>query len=762
LRYAGDMVVHDMLHLQVLRSPHPHARIVALDTAAAEALAGVEAVITSRDVPGEDGFGVFVDDQPIMARDKVRYVGEAVAAVAAESIEVAKAALDLIRVEYEALPAVFNPEEAMIAGAPVLHDYAPDNIVKHIPIRKGDVERGFAEADLVVEESYATQPIEHAYLEPEAGLAYVDADGVLVVESPSQNITHHRHMLARILDRPINKVRMIMSPVGGGFGGKEDMIYQGLLGLATIKARRPVRYVFTREESIAATAKRHPARIRYKMGLSGDGRILATEIHMVSDGGAYGMSTEGVMRKAAILAAGPYAVPNLRVDTIGVYTNNTPSGAMRSFGALQSEFATEAHLDLCAENLGLDPVELRRRNIFHDGATTHTKQELGSVSMERVLDGAVEAAGWAPGSDGHLGGAGNRVPCTLGARLGGMNGATTGKVRGRGVAAAWYGIARTATIDRAGAWAELDDGGTAKILTGVTEIGEGILTVLAQVAAEELGIRPEDVTIGDNDTARSPEAAHAGATRQTYMIANAVALACRDARLRFDAEIADHWGVPVDDIEAHGGEIWAGGHNQRMTMAEAVDVCKRRGVVPVGSGSYTAHHTGLDPEDGSGRPWQAYVYGAQVAEVEVDTATGEVQVLGIWAAHDIGRVINPRGVEGQIEGGIVQAVGQALMEDYQQQDGHTTTPGLAKYILPTSLDVPQVTSVLIEDPDPLSPLGAKGIGEPAMVPTAPAIINAIHDAVGIRITSLPATPEAVLAALQQKRAQDSSAAVAAE
>lgn len=341
------------------------------------------------------------------------------------------------------------------------------------------------------------------------------------------------------------------------------------------------------------------------------------------------------------------------------------------------------------------------------------------------------------------------------------------KVRGRGVAASWYGIARTATIDRAGAWAELDDGGTAKVVTGVTEIGEGILTVLAQVAAEELGVRPQDVTIGDNDTARSPEAAHAGATRQTYMIGNAVALACRDARTKLDAEIADHWGVPVDLIAAHGGEIWARDHNLRMSMEEAVDICKKRGVVPVGSGSYTAHHTGLDPEDGSGSPWQAYVYGAQIAEVEVDTGTGEVQVLGIWAAHDIGRVINPRGVEGQIEGGIVQALGQALMEDYQQIEGRTTTPGFAKYILPTSLDVPHVTSVLIEDPDPLSPLGAKGIGEPAMVPTAPAVINAIHDAIGVRITSLPATPEKILAALRAKRDMEvrpglESAASAAE
>lgn len=322
------------------------------------------------------------------------------------------------------------------------------------------------------------------------------------------------------------------------------------------------------------------------------------------------------------------------------------------------------------------------------------------------------------------------------------------KMRGRGMASSWYGIARTATIDRAGAWAELDDGGTAKIVTGVTEIGEGILTVLAQVAAEELGVRPEDVTIGDNDTSRSPEAAHAGATRQTYMIGNSVALASRDARAKLFAEIADHWDVPVDSLRAFNGELWAQDTNLRMSMDEAVKTCKGRGVVPVGSASFTAHGTGLDPVDGSGSPWQAYVFGTQIAEVEVDTWTGEVQVLGIWAAHDVGRAINPRGVEGQIEGGVVQGLGQALMEDYQTEKGYTTTHGFAKYILPTSLDIPQINCTIVEDPDPLSPLQAKGIGEPALVPTAPAIMNAIYDAIGVRIKSLPATPEKILDALR--------------
>lgn len=333
------------------------------------------------------------------------------------------------------------------------------------------------------------------------------------------------------------------------------------------------------------------------------------------------------------------------------------------------------------------------------------------------------------------------------------------KKRGVGVACNWYGIARTATIDRAGAWAELDDGGTGKVAVGVTEIGEGILTVLCQIAAEELGIRPEDITLSDNDTARAPEAAHAGATRQTYMCGNAVALACRDARKRLDKVLAAHWEVEADEIEARAGRIWPRSKpEQAMSMAEAVHLCKSRGVVPVGSGSFTAHGTPLDPDTGRADVWQTYVFGTQIAEVEVDTGTGEVQVLKLTAAHDLGRTINPQGVEGQIEGGVVMGLGYALMEEFVLDQGVTRTPGFSKYILPTSLDIPEIESVIIEDPDPNSPLHAKGIGEPSMLATAPAIINAIYDAVGVRITQLPASPERVLEALREKEARERAAA----
>ena len=424
LRYAGDMVMQDMLHMQVLRSPHAHARIRSIDTSEAEAIPGGACVVTADDVPGTDGFGVFVHDQPVMARGVARYVGEAVAAVAADDVVTARKALEAIKVDYEPLPAVFDPEEAMEPGAPVLHDYAPDNLVKHIPIRKGDVETGFNEADVIIEETYTTQQVEHAYLEPEAGIAYVDHDDVVTVVSPSQNITHHRHMLADILGLPINKVRFIMSPVGGGFGGKEDMIYQGMLALAAIKTGQPVRLIFTREESIISTAKRHPAKITYRMGFKSNGRITAVSFKMISDGGAYGMSTEGVMRKAAILSCGPYDIPNVQIDTYGVYTNNTPSGAFRTFGGMQAQFATESHLDIAAGRLGLDPFEIRRINMMRHGAITHTKQELGSVSIGRVLEAAENASRWEEGAPtvrgearADLGGPDTREPCTLGARF---------------------------------------------------------------------------------------------------------------------------------------------------------------------------------------------------------------------------------------------------------------------------------------------------------------------------------------------------------
>ena len=423
LKYAADMKMQNMLHMQVLRSDRPHAKIKKIDLSKALKLKGVVTAVTSDDVPGIDNFGVFVEDQPVLAKNKVRYVGEAIVAVAAESVEIAKEALSKIKIIYEDLPCLFESEEAL-KDKILIHENYKTNVVKHIPIRKGNIDEGFAKADVIIEDDFSTQPVDHAYLEPMAGISYVDQDGVLTIVSPSQNITHHRHMMAKIMNLPIHKVRFIMSPVGGGFGGKEDMIYQGMLALLAMKTRLPIKYVMSREEDIVSTAKRHPTKTHYKMGLLNNGKITAVEIKTLSDGGAYGCSTEGVMRKAAILGAGPYHIENLKMDTIGVYTNNTPSGAFRSFGALQTEFATESMMDLASEKLNLDPFEIRRVNAFKKGDLTHTKQKLNSASINNVLDELEKLCKWDKGSSNHRGeerkdlnGPDNRESCTLGARL---------------------------------------------------------------------------------------------------------------------------------------------------------------------------------------------------------------------------------------------------------------------------------------------------------------------------------------------------------
>lgn len=755
LEYAADMIMPRMLHIHLVRSKEVHAEILSIDYQKALKMPGVETIITSEDVPGEDGFGVSYHDQPVLAKGKIRFYGEPVVAIVAETLEEAQEAEKGIEIIYKKLPIVSSIEEA-IACKEVLHEDYPDNIVSTSSVIKGNIEEGFSKSDVIIEQDYSTQSIEHAYLETEAGLAYCDPDGVLVVKSCDQDITHHRMLLAKILDMPINKVRVIMTPVGGGFGGKEDMIYQGILALAALKTKRPVKLVFSRIDSMIGSSKRHPVKIHHKIGLSKDGKIQAIEVDIKSDGGAYCFSTKGTVAKASILGAGPYQIENVKVISRGYYTNNTPSGAMRTFGILQPTFAIESTMDICSERLGIDPIELRLINGMKDGAVTHTQQVLGSVSYCETVRRCAEISEWEPGPSNVRGPMrkdvkGDQIaqPYIPGCEFKSPAALELCRSRfkyGRGVGTSWYGIGRCASVDKAGAFVEIDDGGTAMVLTGVTEIGEGILTVLTQIVADELGMYPEDVTIGDNDTARAPEAAHAGASRQTYMIGNAVLNACRDVKEKFIREIGNYWNVDSSSIRMKNRRIFVEGHDYyNLPLKDAVEICKKvRGFVPLGAGNYTAHHEVLDPVNGKGNPWQAYVFGSQIAEVAVDTYTGEVHVLGIWASHDVGRIINPQGVEGQLEGGAVQSMGQAIMENFEIVDGIPRNQNFAKYILPTSVDVPHVYASLVEDRDPFGPLGAKGIGEPAPLPTTPAIVNAIYDAVGVRITSLPANPEKIL------------------
>ncbi|MBQ0059502.1 MAG: molybdopterin-dependent oxidoreductase [Lachnospiraceae bacterium] len=761
LEYAADMEMPRMLHVFLVRSKEVHANIVSINYDKALVMPGVEDIVTAADVPGEDGFGVGYQDQPILARGKVRYYGEPVAAIVAETLEEAEEAAKYVEITYEKLPIVTTIEEAM-AGKAVIHEAYQDNLVSTTLLDKGNIDQAFAYCDLILEQDYSTQAVDHAYLETEAGIAYVDPDDVLVVKSCDQDISPHRAFLARILDRPINKVRVIMTPVGGGFGGKEDMIYQGILGLCAVRTRRPVKLVFSRKDSLISSAKRHPVFMHHKIGVTKDGRIKALELTLKSDGGAYCMSTIGTVKKAAMLGGGPYEIDNIRVNSKGYYTNNTPSGAMRTFGILQPTFAIESTMDMISERLGIDPVELRMINGLQDGSSTHTQQILGSVAYKETVRRCAELSGWEPGPSTVRGsirqdvkGEGVVKPYIPGREFKSEAALKIAESRfkyGRGLGTSWYGIARPTSRDKASAFIEIDDGGTVMLLTGVTEIGEGIHTVLTQIVCNELGVYPEDVTLGDNDTARSPEASHAGASRQTYMVGNAVAVAAKNVKAKFIKAMAEYWDVDATNIVMRDRRVFIEGSNRfDLPLADALKIIKHdRGIVPVASGLYTVHHGAIDPVTGKGNPWQAYVYGSQVAEVAVDTTTGEVHVVGIWASHDVGRVISPQGVEGQVHGGAVMSMGQAIMEDFPCKDGVPVNKDFAKYLLPTCVDIPAFHASFVEDRGPYSPLGAKGIGEPAPLPTVPAIINAIYDAVGVRITDLPATPEKILNALAKQ------------
>lgn len=396
-KYAADVNLPGQLYLKMVRPPFAHARILEIDTSAAEALPGVEAVLTWKDVPGKNHHGVSLVDQPVFCQDKVRYMGDTVAAVVAETEEIARQGAALVRVKYEALPGLFDVESTLADGATLIHEDRHDgNIMRHVKIRKGDVDAAFAEADILIERHYQTQHVEHAYMEPEAALAYLDGDGTVTLLTPGQNLTHHRHGVADILDLPIHKVRMIQTVIGGAFGGKEDMSLQPQLAIAALKTGRPVKCVWAREESFLASTKRHPMKMTYKTGLTRDGKIVAQKIELLGDAGAYGGASPSVLFKAAILSSGAYAIPNVWVDSYAIHTNNTPCGPMRGFGAPQPNFAVEVQMDCCAEALGMDPIAFRKLNALLPGSTTHTGQVLNKAALIECLDQAAAASGWQP------------------------------------------------------------------------------------------------------------------------------------------------------------------------------------------------------------------------------------------------------------------------------------------------------------------------------------------------------------------------------
>jgi len=719
--FCADLELENPLVLKALRSDRAHARIVRIDTGRAGRIPGVVRIFTASDIPGKNLAGIINKDHPLLVPDKVRHVGDAVALVAAESEDAASAALEAIEVAYEDLPVVLDPEEALKEDAPRIHDGG--NLLFTRKVRRGDAAEAFGRCAVVVEKTYRTSFLEHAYLEPDAGAGYVDADGTLVIHASTQNPHYdHSEVVAHLGVEP-EKVRVIQAATGGGFGSKLDLNTQGFIGLALHYLNRPVRYVYTREESFLATAKRHPLTIAMKTGADPDGRLLALQARIVCDTGAYGSYGIAVASRAAVHATGPYEVSDVGVEALCVYTNNPFAGAMRGFGAPQTAVAFESQMDLLAQALHMDPLEIRRRNVLRQGSKTGTGQELTvSVGIGECLDAvhpyyAEALSSW------------KSVKTSPFER------------RGVGLGAMWYGIGNTGVQNPSTAQIEVDLDGRVTLYTGCADIGQGSTTVLSQIAGETLGLPPDQIRTIVGDTGLTTNAGATSASRQTYISGNAVKDAADKLAELLLTEGVDILKVPKGSLKLENGLIRdVNDANRSVSIAKVVRRAYRKGLPLKWQGYFDPVTEPLDPETGQGVPYATYAFACHLAQVTVDVCTGEVTVNRVVAAHDVGKAIHPEAVIGQICGGAAMGVGFALMEEYVP--GKTVS--LNDYDIPTASDMPEVVPIIVESPEPTGPFGAKGVGEPALIPTAPAVLNAIADALGERIYALPAGLERVL------------------
>ena len=732
--YAGDLALSGMLHGRIVRSPYASARLVRLDAEAARALPGVIAVLTARDVPrnelrmelpgrmAEATAGAVLATQPVLADGRVRFQGEPVAAIAAETPEIAARAADLVEVEYAEVPGVYDPLAALAPDAPAVHDGG--NILRRWHLRSGDVVEGFRRADVVVEHTYRTPFVDHVYLETETGIGWIDAEGVLTLRVSTQVLEHFRDV-AEVLRLPHGRVRLEGAYVGGGFGGKEDVTVECLLGLLVWKTRRPVQLVFSREESFVGHGKRHPYVMRYRTGATRDGTLTALEADLVSDSGAYAALSPWVLLYSLVTATGPYRIPHVKVDATTVYTNNPVASAYRCFGSIQTCLAYESQLDTLAAALGVDPLALHEKNFLRKSDALATGQIL---ETEPMLAETMRRA-WA--------GIGEPKPSRAATRV------------GRAVAASFTPYGRMCwTRDSASAWVGMELDGTAVVRCAAPDVGGGQTSSLCAITAEVLGLDLDHVTAVGRDSHFTPRAGTTTATRQLLMSGNAVLNAAREVRRHLaGAAAALLEAAPADVVLADGRAFVRGAPDRALTLAAVVNAAIAEGRPVQALEKYDAPSAPtIDPTTGQGKAFNDYTFGTHAIEVEIDEETGRTRVSRLVTCFDAGRVIHRASAEGQLEGGAVQGLGYALMEEIALDHGVSRNPHLADYKIPTSLDVPAIQAVLLESGHGLGPFGAKGLGEPAMTPSIAAVANAVSHALGIRVTELPITAERVLAA----------------
>jgi CO/xanthine dehydrogenase Mo-binding subunit/aerobic-type carbon monoxide dehydrogenase small subunit (CoxS/CutS family) len=727
--FGADEWPEDALVLTVIRSPYAHAQFSFgnLDEFVQRS-SDIHAVFTSRDIPGRNCFGVHPDfaDQPVFAEGQTRYRGEAVAAVVGDASRMAGFDPASFPVSWKELPALLAPSEAQLPGASAIHDRRPDNILVRGRVVHGDAERALREAAVVVEAEYETGFIEHAYIEPEAGFARRVGDRI-EVQSCTQSPYMTRTDIAAILGISKDSVRIIPTAVGGGFGSKLDLSIQPFLAIAAWHLRRPVRMVYSRTESIRSTTKRHPSKIHCRAGASSDGRLLAMDLRGEFNTGAYASWGPTVAARVPLHGSGPYKVPHYRALTHAVHTHIVPAGAFRGFGVPQGTIAQEQLYDALAEKLGMDKLEFRILNALEDHDPTITGQVLGAgVGMRACLEALRPR--W------------NRAHQEA-AAFNQQHG--TSRRRGVGVAGMWYGCGNTSLANPSTMRIGLQGNGRIAIHMGAVDIGQGSFTVVTQICADALGVSVARFDLLPADTDISPDCGKTSASRQTFVSGNAALLAGKELRRKIL-----QFGGLAEGAQIHfaDGKLLLGDESNQQSIDLSKLPLDQRGYVFSSEVTYDPPTAPLDP-NGQGIPYAVYGFGAHLAELEVDLELGTVKVLKLTAAHDVGRAINPTLIEGQIEGGIAQGLGMALMEEFIPGKGEN----LHDYLIPTIGDIPPVESILIEDPSPAGPFGAKGIGEQALIPTAPAILNALYDAVGVRIYKLPATPDKVRAAIRAKQ-----------
>ena len=732
--YIADIYLPGMLIGKVLRSPFPHARIRHIDTSKAEKLAGVRAVVTAEDTIKRP-WGAFFADQYILSVGKTRYVGEEVAAVAAIDTDTAEEAIDLIEVDWEPLPAVFDAEEAMQDGAPLVHDDKPNNIAMHLDLERGNVAQAFAESDVIVEDTFTSMPQWHCSIETIGSVAEYATSGKYTVYMNTQTLFNARYRIATALGVPETEVRIIQSAVGGGFGGKSCDDNNALVAAVLAKkARKPVKLINTREEEFLAGCRpRVFMKINVKMGFKKDGRIRAKDIKVIADNGAYSAKAPAITGVAAMRHDTCYKYSDVKIDAKLIYTNKIPTGAFRGFGNPSAEWAVEQAIDLGAHALGIDPMELARINAAEVGYVSPHGNRVTSCELKQCLDMTEKMIDWKTKRA-------NKQPNT------GLGLACTVHVSGK---------RHFGDYDGSSATIKINEDGKALILSGEGECGQGVHTAMCQIAAEELGVPVEDVEISRADTDLTTFCLGAFASRLTYVSGNAVKNAATNVKQQLFEQAAEMLEANAADLMSRDGRIFVkGAEGKSLTVSDVARarLFRHNGAPIVGSGSFDADSV-LPDSTRFGNESGAYNYGAQAAQVHVDPETGQVQILQFVVASDCGTVIYPLGAEGQVEGGLAQGIGYALTEGLQIDEGRPVNPNFSDYRIPSMRDMPPLQHAFADSYEPTGPFGAKGLGELNMDPTAAVLNNAIFDAVGVRVKTLPITPEKILRALKEKRSE---------